>query len=261
MDINGKRPNENSRSVKYAVKRMQAIRNIESKISDILWKSTQKIITASKRYRGAGRLTDESALLSYAKNVTAEAEESINSYISAYSKASCKILGIDSENIESFLVSDIYGKTTSERNAVYLGNFAEDIVRMIKAGTLMGYSDQQLLSSIRTGYKDPYHTSVITKAKRKDINIDVPSYGKGYYRNAYQNIVRNASQVIALAWGQAEQEYGQESGAVGYFVHRGSSYDCPVCDDLCGYIHPLDTMVIPAHPNCACRVELVFRRK
>ena len=40
-----------------------------------------------------------------------------------------------------------------------------------------------------TGYKDPYHTSVITKAKRKDINIDVPSYGKGYYKNAYQNIV------------------------------------------------------------------------
>ena len=49
-------------------------------------------------------------------------------------------------------------------------------MRMIKAGTLMGYSDQQILSSIRTGYKDPYHTSVITKAKRKDINIDIPSY-------------------------------------------------------------------------------------
>lgn len=260
MDINGKRPNENSRSVKYAVKRMQAIRNIESKISDILWKSTQKIIAASKRYRGAGRLTNESALLSYAKNVTADAEESINSYISAYSKVSCKILGIDNENIESFLVSDIYGKTTSERNAVYLGNFAEDIVRMIKAGTLMGYSDQQLLSSIRTGYKDPYHTSVITKAKRKDINIDVPSYGKGYYKNAYHNIVRNASQVIALAWGQAEQEYGQESGAIGYFVHRGSSFPCEACDSLVGYIHKIGTMVIPQHVNCVCRAEFVYKK-
>ena len=178
---------ELKRSVDYSRKRLQAIRNCEDHVADILWKSTQKIIAASKRYRGAGRLTNESALLSYAKNVTADAEESINSYISAYSKVSCKILGIDNENIESFLVSDIYGKTTSERNAVYLGNFAEDIVRMIKAGTLMGYSDQQLLSSIRTGYKDPYHTSVITKAKRKDINIDGPSYGKGYYKNAYPN--------------------------------------------------------------------------
>ena len=95
---------------------------------------------------------------------------------------------------------------------------------MIKAGTLMGYSDQQLLSSIRTGYKDPYHTSVITKAKRKDINIDVPSYGKGYYKNAYQNIIRNASQVIAVAWGRAEQEYGQDNKAIGFYVKRGSSY-------------------------------------
>lgn len=251
--------NELKRSVDYSRKRLQAIRNCESKVSDILWKSTQKIISASKRYRVADRLTNESALLSYAKNVTAEAEDSINSYISAYSKASCKILGIDSENIESFLVSDIYGKTTSERNAVYLGNFAEDIVRMIKAGTLMGYSDQQILSSIRTGYKDPYRTSVITKAKRKDINIDVPSYGKGYYKNAYQNIVRNASHVIALAWGQAEQEYGQEIGAIGFKVFRGSSYPCEICDEQTRYIHRIGENPNPYHLQCCCRAEFVFK--
>ena len=78
--------NELKRSVDYSRKRLQAISNCESKVSDILWKSTQKIIAASKRYRGAGRITNESALLSYAKNVTAEAEERINRYISAYSK-------------------------------------------------------------------------------------------------------------------------------------------------------------------------------
>ena len=251
---------ELKRSVDYSRKRLQAIRNCEDHVADILWKSTQKIIAASKRYRGAGRLTNESALLSYAKNVTAEAEESINSYISAYSKASCKILGIDSENIESFLVSDIYGKTTSERNAVYLGNFAEDIVRMIKAGTLMGYSDQQILSSIRTGYKDPYHTSVITKAKRKDINIDVPSYGKGYYRNAYQNIVRNASQVIALAWGQAEQEYGQENKAIGFYVKRGSSYPCDICqNEADAGIHSFKDPYPPFHVSCCCYTVFAFK--
>lgn len=251
---------ELKRSVDYSRKRLQAIRNCEEHVADILWKSTRKIIAASKRYRGAGRLTNESALLSYAKNVTAEAEESINSYISAYSKASCKILGIDSENIESFLVSDIYGKTTSERNAVYLGNFAEDIVRMIKAGTLMGYSDQQLLSSIRTGYKDPYHTSVITKAKRKDINIDVPSYGKGYYKNAYQNIVRNASQVIALAWGQAEQEYGQEHKAIGFYVKRGSSYPCDICQsEADAGIHSFKDPYPPFHVSCCCYTLFAFK--
>ena len=251
---------ELQRSVNYSKKRLQAIRNCQDHITEILWSVASKIVSKSSKYRAGNSLKNEASLLRDAKRITSEAEKSINAYISAYAKASCKILGIDSENIESFLVGDIYGKTTSERNSVYLANFAEDFVRMVKAGTLMGYSDQQLLSSIRTGYKDPYHTSVITKAKRKDINIDVPSYGKGYYKNAYQNIVRNASQVIALAWGQAEQEYGQENKAIGYFVHRGSSYNCPVCDDLCGYMHPLDTMVIPAHVSCRCRVEFTFKK-
>lgn len=251
---------EKKRSIEFAVKRSQAQRNVESHVADILFDCAKNVVTASKRYRGNGRLTNESALLSYAKNATAEAEEKIGDYIAAYSKASCKILGIDSENVESFLVSDIFGKTTKERNTTYLANFAEDIVRMIKAGTLMNYTDQQLLSAVRTGYKDPYRTSVVTKAKKKDINIDVPSYGKGIFRNAYQNIVRNARQVVSLAWSKAEQEYGRENGATGYQVFRGSSFPCPVCDDLCGYVHPLDTMVIPAHVNCVCRAEFIYTK-
>lgn len=251
--------NEISRSAEYARKRSQALRNCESHIADILWKSAQSIVSKSSKYRKAGRLTNESSLLSDARKITAEAEAGIEKYISAYSKASCKILGIGSENIEAFLEGEIYGKTTSERNATYLANFAEDIVRMIKAGTLMGYTDNQLLSAVRTGYKDPYKASVITKAQKKDINISTPSYGKGIFRNAYENIVRNAKQVISLAWGQAEQEYGQESGAIGYEVFRGSSYPCDVCDSLCGYVHKIGTMVIPAHVNCRCRAEFIFK--
>ena len=252
---------EIERSVNYAKKRSQALRNCESHLQTILFDVAKKIVGASKKYREGGRLRNESSFLSDAKNIAATASDDIESYTGAYAKASCKILGIDTDNIESLLVGDIYGKTLNERNTTYLSNFAEDIVRMVKAGTMMGYNDQQILSSIRTGYKDPYKTSVVTKARKKDINIATPSYGKGVFKNAYQNIVRNSKQVISIAWGQAEQEYGQEIGAVGYFVHRGSSYNCPVCDDLCGYMHPLNTMVIPAHVSCKCRVEFAFRRK
>ena len=41
-------------------------------------------------------------------------------------------------------------------------------------------------------------------------------------------------------------------GAIGYYVFRASTYDCPTCDELCGYLHPLTDMVVPAHPNCVC---------
>lgn len=250
---------EIERSVNYAKKRSQALRNCESHLQTILFDVAKKIVSASSKYRSGGSLRNEASFLSDSKSIAATASNDIESYTGAYAKASCKILGIGTDNIESFLVGDIFGKTLNERNTTYLSNFAEDIVRMVKAGTLMGYSDQQILSSIRTGYKDPYKTSVITKAQKKDINIATPSYGKGVFRNAYQNIVRNSKQVISIAWGQAEQEYGQEIGAIGFKVFRGSSYPCEICDEQTRYIHKIGENPNPYHLQCCCRAEFIFK--
>lgn len=41
-------------------------------------------------------------------------------------------------------------------------------------------------------------------------------------------------------------------GAIGYYVFRASNYDCPLCDEQCGFLHPLTNMVVPVHPNCVC---------
>nr|WP_295440323.1 hypothetical protein [uncultured Prevotella sp.]DAV55076.1 MAG TPA: hypothetical protein [Caudoviricetes sp.] len=251
---------EIERSVNYAKKRSQALRNCESHLQTILFDVAKKIVSASKKYRKGGRLRNESSFLSGAKNIAATASNDIESYTGAYAKASCKILGIDTDNIGSFLVGDIYGKTLNERNTTYLSNFAEDIVRMVKAGTMMGYNDQQILSSIRTGYKDPYKSSVVTKAQKKDINIATPSYGKGVFRNAYQNIVRNSKQVISIAWGQAEQEYGQEIGAIGFKVFRGSSYPCETCqNEVDAGVHSFRDPYPPFHVGCLCYTQFVFK--
>ena len=252
--------NELKRSVDYSRKRSRALRNCESHLQTILFDVARKIVSASKKYRVGGRLRNESSFLSDAKNIAATASSDIESYTGAYAKASCKILGIGTDNIESFLVGDIYGKTLNERNTTYLSNFAEDIVRMVKAGTMMGYNDQQILSSIRTGYKDPYRTSVVTKARKKDINIATPSYGKGVFRNAYQNIVRNSKQVISIAWGQAEQEYGQEIGAIGFNVFRGSSYPCETCqNEVDAGVHSFRDPYPPFHVGCVCYTQFVFK--
>lgn len=251
---------EIERSVNYSKKRSQALRNCESHLQTILFDVAKKVVSASKKYRVGGRLRNESSFLSDAKNIAVTASNDIESYTGAYAKASCKILGIDTDNIESFLVGDIYGKTLNERNTTYLSNFAEDIARMVKAGTMMGYSDSQLLSAIRTGYKDPYHASVVTKAQKKDINIATPSYGKGVFRNAYQNIVRNSKQVISIAWGQAEQEYGQEIGAIGFKVFRGSSYPCETCqNEVDAGVHSFRDPYPPFHVGCVCYTQFVFK--
>ena len=251
---------EVERSVNYAKKRSQALRNCESHLQTILFDVAKKIVSASSKYRVGGRLRNEASFLSDARNIAATASKGIESYTGAYAKASCKILGIGTDNIESFLVGDMFGKTLNERNATYLSNFAEDIVRMIKAGTLMGYSDQQILSSIRTGYKDPYKSSVVTKAQKKDINIATPSYGKGVFRNAYQNIVRNSKQVISIAWGQAEQEYGQDNNAIGFLVKRGSVFPCDICqNEADAGLHSFRDPYPPFHIGCVCYTQFVFK--
>ncbi len=253
--------NEDNRSVNYMKKRMQAIRNMEQHVQKILFPKAKQIIELASKYRVGNKLSRESAFLSEAKEITAGASESLSGYATAYSEASCKVLGISSGSISSFVVGKIHGATMVQRNSTYLANFAEDIVRMVKAGILLGYSSSQILSAVRTGYKNPYKTSVVTKAQRKDINISTPSYGKGIYRNAYENIVRNVSQVISLAWGLAEQEYGKEGGAIGFRSFRASSYPCAVCDDEAAYVHKFGDPYPPYHIACVCYTKFIYKEE
>lgn len=252
---------ESKRAVNYTAKRLQAIRNMEQHIQKILFPKAKQIVSKAKKYQSKGKLGREKKLLSEARAIAQSARQDIERYIDAYAKTSCKLLGVSQEGVSKLLTGNIYGRTIEERNIAYLNNFAEDIVRMIKAGTLMNYSDSKLLSAIRTGYKNPYKASVVTKAQRKDINISSPSYGKGIYRNAYENIVRNATQVISLAFGLAEQEYGKSNGAVGFRSYRASSYPCAVCDDEASYLHKFGDPYPPYHIACVCYTKFVYEKE
>ena len=253
---------EKQRGAQFALKRGQAGRNAETHAASILFKAAKKVIDESKTYMSpSGGLTRESELLKKAQNIMTSTAPEIEAYMKAYSEASCKILGIGTASVDEYIGGKIFGETFSARNGRYLSNFAEDIVKMIKAGAILGYSDDKILSAIRTGYKNPYAASIITKAQSKDINIANPSYGRGFYRSSYQNIMRNVRHTIALAWGRAEQEYGEKNGAIGFRVFRGSSYPCAICDDECAYVHKVGDMVVPVHANCRCYIEFIYENK
>lgn len=250
---------EKQRGAEYALKRAQAGRNAESHIASSLFNAVKSIIEESRTYRSdKGGLVREAQLMSRAKEIVESASDDILSYTKAYSEASCKLLGIKTDVVDDYLEGDIFGSTFAARNSKYMAQFAEDIVRMIKAGSLLGYSESTILSAIRTGYKDPYHSSVITKALKKDVNIATPSYGRGFYKSSYQNLMRNVRATIGLAWGQAEQEYGRINGATGFRVFRGSSYPCAICDDECAYIHKIGENPPLYHANCRCYVVFIY---
>lgn len=78
-------------------------------------------------------------------------------------------------------------------------------------------------------------------------------FGRGVATDPREGMTLVAQTFINEAHQKATLEgYARTRGVIGYRVHRGSSYDCPECDDLCRGIHPLGEQVLPAHPRCVC---------
>lgn len=71
--------------------------------------------------------------------------------------------------------------------------------------------------------------------------------------SAYNSIDRLTRFAISSAWMLALFNEMQSSKAIGYYVMRGSSYPCDLCDSMVGF-HPLEDEdgKPPYHANCCC---------
>lgn len=255
--------NEKSRSIQFAVKRQQAQVNMESHVNEILFKVAKDIVDVSKRYRNKKKITNYNKFSSDAKAIARKAEGSIESYVRAYARASAKVLGMESTAVvDEYLKQEVFGATFMARNRNYVEQFADDIVRMVKAGISMGYDQNKLLSAVRSGYQSPYTASVITKAQRGNFaQIEAPHRGRGVYAASYENVLRNAQNTINLSWGVQEMEYAKENGAIGFRSIRMSSYPCDQCDYEASYIHKFTDPCAPYHHRCVCANILIFKSK
>ena len=87
------------------------------------------------------------------------------------------------------------------------------------------------------------------------------SYGKGNQRNVLSALTEIERYAIneAFQFGRI-LNYGK-SKAIGYMIHRGSTYDCPHCDSNCGFVIPLNDIRVPQHTRCMCYTTPVFSKK
>ena len=86
----------------------------------------------------------------------------------------------------------------------------------------------------------------------EDFRNSVPSVGTG---NSYE-VGRSAWMLLNYtsmeAYNDALAMKYSNNGAVGFYVFRTTGYDCPICDEQCGYLHPMTDETPPFHPNCCC---------
>lgn len=254
---------EKQRSLLFASKRAQAQRNAADHVASILWKTAESIVKAARKYRPYYQSKTKSDVAQYekeARQIVANAEKAIEKYVEAYSQAGGMVLKIDTkELVGNYLKQEVFGKTYMQRNSEYISDFAEDIVKLVKAGVSLRYDERKIINAVRSSYKDPYTRSLMSKAaKAENKAMEIPHRGRGVYTASYENIIRNVRNTIGLAWTQTEKEYGENNGAVGFYVHRASSIPCNICDEHVGWLHKLTDPAPMYHTSCKCIVEYVF---
>lgn len=89
----------------------------------------------------------------------------------------------------------------------------------------------------------------------KGLPKDVIKWGRGYGKNVLEQLAVIGQDAIINAGRRTEWMNARENGAKYYIRRRGSSYDCPDCDSLCGYPIPIDTPFEWLHSRCMCWAE------
>lgn len=84
------------------------------------------------------------------------------------------------------------------------------------------------------------------------------SYGKGNQRNVLSALTEIERYAINEAFQYGRLLHYGKTGAIGYIIHRGSSFDCPHCDSNCGFVIPLNDIRLPQHNRCCCWSEPIF---
>lgn len=84
------------------------------------------------------------------------------------------------------------------------------------------------------------------------------SYGKGNQRNVLSALTEIERYAINEAFQYGRLLHYGKTGAIGYIIHRGSTFDCPHCDSNCGFVIPLDDIRLPQHNRCCCWSEPIY---
>lgn len=100
-----------------------------------------------------------------------------------------------------------------------------------------------------------YLSNPFTSTLWKGLPKDALKWGRGYSRNIVDQMSIIGQNAIVSAYRYAEWRQETANGATYYIRRRGSNYDCPDCDSLCGYKIPIYEPFDFIHSRCMCWPE------
>lgn len=158
----------------------------------------------------------------------------------------------EDESLE-YAEREIDGETMLFRFDMQASHLKELLECWVAVASVYGLSKWQLWTSLNTYLANPMASELWRGA-----GFGALKWGKGYDRNIVEAIQKLIRDYMERAYQFATLLDYAEQGAVGYTIHRGSFYDCPLCDSYLDKVYPIDTIILPLHSNCCCYTEPVF---
>lgn len=158
-------------------------------------------------------------------------------------------LGKGDSNLRDTLHSYLY-KTMKDWEAAvasmrYMGVKLPDAITRIKTYLHHIYEMPEVLTAFRR--KSEFSATYVRFG-------GVQKGAVGISNNGSTNVVNMARNTLQIVWMKNQMLEFEDSGAVGYWQGRGSTFDCQICDDQVGFhpdIREIDKKPFP-HFNCCC---------
>lgn len=175
--------------------------------------------------------------------------ESINDYFDTLVEASPDS---DKNIILPWAKRKINGKTFDERLLEYCDRFRFEMLLLTAAGILIGLGSIPLINSLIHNLKKPWNNPDI-----KEALTNIPSYGIGRTNSMFTAINALTRDGVASSWMKSKFLNEKKKGAVGWWVERGSSVPCDICDSQTGF-HYNDSSLPLYHLSCCCIATPVY---
>lgn len=258
----------------FVLRRESAARGIASLVDGLLEDAAEKITLICYRYG----IDPKNFQLSAAYNeeifkevaaVMDELEEEILDLTADYSTRCTK----DKDKKQAlFLWMLTLGKGGKAYKATIedrLRSFMKDLEAMIAVAKLTKLDATKAVTRIKgylhTVYQMPGMQQAFKDASTfKAVNIrnrGVKKGNRGSSNSEANNIGRMVKTTVQMTWMRYHHQLAEENGAVGFWVGRGSTYPCSLCDSMVGFHQIGDTQAYPPfHASCCCWAVPVYER-